>query len=311
MPSIIDALNAQPAQAGNLATQAGTGTTARLQQILQQTSGKQTSGAAPTQNFGEQAAVSQAKQQATQAGGQQQMQTASAANEEARQSSAGKAATAATAQQTSAVNQQAATQASQILSQYENGQKQLSLDKDQAGAQQLAFNMRLSNTEYTTRLQQEGQLRRLNDATSFQQQTAEAVMGSELQTLQGHLDWQTTMESNQEQWNQDLQQIDLNTWVQMAKMQAKQQNVASIASGVVSIGTGAAAAYAAMPDTAEAPPEGNMVMQSAENTAQPGVDTIGSNQSFTQLGAGTLGAGAGGYTAPAAPAYNGPLAPTP
>lgn len=263
MPTIADALNSNnpAATATDAGTSGGVGTTNRLRQILQQTSGKAAAPGGPAaQNFAEQSGVAGAAQSADVAQGQQTLQTGQLANSAAAQAAQAANSTAASNQKFVAEADQYANRASQLLQQFEQGGQQVNLERNQLSANQLAFTMRLSSEKYTARLSEEGQLRRLNDAVSFQEQTAQAVMGAEMQALGDHLTFEDVMTTSEDQWQQMLGGISIDDSITLAKLQNK--------------GAAAAQAFSAIPTAVagvakiESAPDSNAETR-ASNQSQP------------------------------------------
>lgn len=224
MPTIADALAANnpadPAQTAG--TSGGVGTTQRLSQILQQTSGKAAAAGGPaTQNFAEDAGVAGVRQQAGAAQSQQGLQTAQLANADAAQKSGAANATAASNQKFSAAADEYANRAGQLLAQFTQGGQQIDLQRNQLAANQLALNMRLSSEKYATRLAEEGQVRRLSDGVGFQENTAKAVMGAELDALHDKLSFEDVMTTSQDQYDTILAHMSVGDMIQIAQLQNK------------------------------------------------------------------------------------------
>lgn len=203
------------------------------------------------------------------------------------------------------------TQLSGIMQQKAEDIQRMTVADDKSKIEQVGLMLRLGNETYIDQLNAQASKARLDNAAHFQLALSQSVFAQETDLLGSSLQFRNYLRADERQARDQLANIDLDFAVQMATTDNKAAAATTMWSGIGSIGGAAVAAGAgalASGSTAT-PPDGNLVMQSAGDAPQAGVPTVGDNQSFTQLDAGTLGAGVSPYSAPSAPAYSGPFAP--
>lgn len=83
-------------------------------------------------------------------------------------------------------------------------------------------------------------MRRLQDKTQFEYQTAQSMFSDELQTLGQKMDWETVMTASQDQWNKTLAGIQVQDWINMETYKAKSASAAAAATGISEAAVGGA-----------------------------------------------------------------------
>lgn len=232
--TILDALNKQQTAPAQQAGRAGIGATSKIQQVINQMRGgaAATQAPAPAQNLLEQRAVGDVQSAARTQQAQAEIQQAGLAEAQAAQQQQFQQQSAQLGEREQAVADRARNQTNQLLSEAEQQRGQLDLAKNRAKAEQIGFNLRLSNDKYVKRLQQEGQLRRLGDKNRFEEETVKSLFGKEQELFKDQLDFNESLNMDMLQWEEELQRVDLENWVQAAKMEAKAASSKQMAEGV-------------------------------------------------------------------------------
>lgn len=149
-------------------------------------------------------------------------------------------------QNTTAIQQQAANQASSILDNLAASGKQLGTSQKQAQMEQAGFLIRGQNSNYVQQLQRQGQLNRLQNTGEFKYNLAKDVFSDEQDLFKNDLQFKTAMNSNDRDFNQGLQNMSNNFAIEMANRafqnQAAQSRFTGM-SGTVGAGLGAASVY--------------------------------------------------------------------
>lgn len=243
MPTLAEAMQ-QEVRKTREAPEEARGSTERLQQVLQQLSGKAApAGGAPTQNLLEEGAIANAKATQAEPAADQLAQQAAVQQGVTEQRQQGERIQQQRDQEKSqSIRDHAANQAAATLAALREGRMQLNLAKDRAKAEQLGFDMRLGNEKYIHNLQQVGAQKRLDDQQKFEEELLKSVFGEQLALLKDQIDWNTILLADDLAFQEQLASIDMDTWVAMANIEAKEQGAASIAKGI-STGVTAGANY--------------------------------------------------------------------
>lgn len=289
MPTLMDALasgqneTAAAAATGQSAsTVAGAGPTSSTSKLGQLLSAKQgvtsTGPGIQGENLLESAAGADTKQAAVAAGASTandvQAQRIQAAGQQMQQKQA------AQAEQQAAEDMQSkfATSSNQILANLAAGEGALGLQKNQAQAEQLGFQMRLSNDQYVTRLNEEAEARRLNDASSFQEQLAKSTFGSALSVLQQRLGAEAVQAQDAVGFQSELSKLNMQDWLNIQQYGAKSAAGAATAGAVGGVVSGAAKVYSASDSSQPAPDDtqtSGTPLQSAQNPETPAAGQSG------------------------------------
>ena len=127
----------------------------------------------------------------------------------------------------------------------EFSQKGVQLDnrRDRAKAEQLGFDLRLSNDKYITNLESQGRRARLDDAAGFQEELMRSIFGEELDMLNDSLDFRAMMSADEREFNDMMAAIDLDFAMQISKAENKAASNRMIWEGAGTAASGAARAY--------------------------------------------------------------------
>lgn len=296
MANLLDAIrqtNQQMTQPQGVTDQ-----TASLQGLLRAKSGKAVGGAAPAaSNLGEQQAVTQTNQTLkNQIAPQAEMQAQQVGQQQAQIQQQ-------ESQQTQQINQakkfdniQNNMQVNNILSEFERGQASLNQAKDQAKLEQVGATLRLQNQQYVDNLQREGDRARLDNATSFRQQYAQAAFDNNSQLSSNNRLNNAILNNDRREFQQQVANMDLDfAWSMFdsATEAAKQQAKWSAISGVATAAIGAASA-AGNNSATPAANSGNVAAnqqafgQSSSTPFAPSSSNTGTTGSFSSGSAGSI-----------------------
>lgn len=138
------------------------------------------------------------------------------------------------------------------LDSYRQQNKTLDFTKDKAKAEQIGFQLRLSNTKYIDDLKREGTKARLTSNIARKQQIAATAFQEEQDMLNNNLTFQQMLNAKGRDLQSQLQNIDLDFAMQMADAQnkaANQQQMWQGIGGLATAGIQAGAAYAGSSST--------------------------------------------------------------
>lgn len=121
----------------------------------------------------------------------------------------------------------------------------LTLEQSAADAERAGAEARLRNDKYVTRLEQEGNIRRLQDAVRFKEELYRGTMGDSMLILQKKLGHNELMSADNNQFMQDLAKLDMEDYLAIASIQAKSAAAAEVATGVGEVVKGGTEMYAA------------------------------------------------------------------
>jgi hypothetical protein len=221
--------------------------TSQVSKLLAAGSGKATApGASPTtSNLAEQIQQNQAQlaqdqvaqqgqQQAFQLGQQQRAQEQKVSQQNRQLTEQG------LAQQDEFTRQNEA-----LLNSYQNGTKQMNLQKDKARLEQLGFDLRLGNQQYLDNLQREGARSRLDNQVSFGESLQRAVWDDENELFSDSLEFRTILGADQRSFNDQIAQMDLDFAMQVANAQAQEANQRMMWEGIGGLTSAGVKAYGA------------------------------------------------------------------
>lgn len=241
MPNLLDTIRQNnPA----LQQQGVTDESQKLQGLLRAKSGKAVEGGGvASSNLGEQQAVTQANTQmqnqvapqvAIANQGQQQQQQAQGQQE---------------TQQVQAVEQQRKfdtvenkMKTNQLMNDFQRNSGRVDLARDKSSLEQLGFQVRLQNKQYTDQLQREGNMRRLSDQNQFNQQLSQTILGDQQSLLEKQLGNKSVLDASDRDFKQAMAKMDVGAAYDMFKTEqaaAKQRAMWSGIGSVVTTGVGA------------------------------------------------------------------------
>lgn len=316
MPTLMDALTGMQAETAagaaggqTASTIAGTGTssaTSRLGQLLSAKAGAAGSPTSTQENLAESAAGAETKQtaqlEAAKTGADVQAQKV---QEQAQQTQIQQAKTQ-ESQAMDAQKQQFGAQAAATLAQLKAGEDQLALQKNQQAAEALGFQLRLSSEEYTTRLAQEAEKRRLDDGASFQEELYKSTLGGSLDVLKQKLGSEAVMAQDASTFQTQLAKLNMSDWLTMAQYEAKSASAAGMFSGLGGVASAAAALGSSGGGGSTAAEPGQPVYSDA-GTGGSIPSTSAQNPAGYGTGAPSVSSGTGGIYTPSS--QNAPYTP--
>lgn len=190
-------------------------------------------------NIAEQAAQDQARAGLAQAGTQAQIQSAQLGAQSADQEQAAKIAAEQDQAQMRAKESQAANQASQLLTDFARSGRQLSTQEDLSKLNQAAFAARLTNTQYIDTLQREAAKSGINDAASFNDAYYRQVFADSDALFRDKLDFNRMMGASDREFAKQMQDISLESAIQIASDASKEANTRALYTGVGNVVSGA------------------------------------------------------------------------
>lgn len=128
--------------------------------------------------------------------------------------------------------------ASQILTEFEQGSRELDYNKDKAKMEQLGFTMRLSNQQYVDTLQREGKRARLDNALAFKEALQRQVYRDEEDLLANNLDFRKLLAADQRTFENELGQINIDQALAIASAESREANDKAKWSGINDITQG-------------------------------------------------------------------------
>lgn len=115
------------------------------------------------------------------------------------------------------------------------GTRQIDFEKDQAKAEQIGFQLRLSNDKYMNNLRMEGARSRLISEANFKEQLARAVFAEEEALLRSDLSFRALMSADEREFLRRLSEIDIENALALANSQAQEDNAKAMWGGIESI----------------------------------------------------------------------------
>lgn len=134
-------------------------------------------------------------------------------------------------------------QAAEMATQLQQGKVLINLEKDRAGAERAGATARLANDQYVTRLGQEGDARRLNDALSFKKEALKSQLGADLDVLKGKLNDKELYEASDLDFQTALKRLEIKDMIALGTQKAKGEAAANMATGAGKLVEGGARAY--------------------------------------------------------------------
>lgn len=141
-------------------------------------------------------------------------------------------------------------QVQSTIDNFTNQGKQLDLSKDKAKAEQLGFQLRMSNNKYIQDLKQEGAKARLSSSLKRREEIAKSVFADERDLFASDLSFRTIMGAKGRDLTEKLSNMDLDFAMKMADANNKAANERSLWTGIGGLagaGVQAYGAYAAQP----------------------------------------------------------------
>lgn len=143
------------------------------------------------------------------------------------------------------MSEQLSRQAAAILADYYNNKSTLDLNKQKARAENLGFNLRLSNDKYIHQLADQGRRSRLMNASAFQEALSRTIFDDELGLFQSDMQFRSMLRADDRQFQEQLGGIDLDFALSMAAQDTKQANQTMMWQGIGGVGQAGVAGYGA------------------------------------------------------------------
>lgn len=126
------------------------------------------------------------------------------------------------------------------------GTRQIDFQRDQAKAEQIGFQLRLSNDKYINNLRTEGARNRLISAANFREQLQRTIFAEEEALLRSDLSFRALMSADEREFLRRLSEIDIENALALASSEAKGDNAKAMWGGIESVIKGGIQAGAAM-----------------------------------------------------------------
>ena len=125
------------------------------------------------------------------------------------------------------------------------GTRQIDFEKDQAKAEQVGFQLRLSNDKYIQNLRLEAARSRLVSAASFKEQLARTIFAEEEALLRTDLSFRAMLGADDRQFRERMAEINLEEALALANAEAAGDNAVTMWSGISELMKGGIQASAA------------------------------------------------------------------
>jgi hypothetical protein len=250
MTTLLDALN-QSTTITPGGSSPGVGSTSQVAQLLKAKTGKAVDfgmGGVPSatpqmSTLGEASAVATAGNQL-----RQTQQVAGAQNQQLQQQSAQVVAEAAAQKQkveSARLDsiQHRADQTAALIQEYKQSRGRLGVEQQKALGQQLGFNARLSSEKYVDQLERAGAEQRLSTEIGFREALAKDIFHEEEGLFSEQFHANELLNMKQNQWNEWLGQIDINTAVALAGGRAAAANQQAMWTGAGNLAGAGVDAY--------------------------------------------------------------------
>jgi hypothetical protein len=227
-----------------------TGEGQKLQDILRtKETGKATSSSGPrASSLGEAAAVDTYKQQQQQLVNQVNINQQQLEQQKTEQQRVVDEQNAGLVNKAATMQDQFSKQFDSILKESNQQNRQLDFKSDAHTLEMLGANARLQSDKYVTMLQLEGNAKRMDQKDKFELEMARTVFKDNLDILQKKMDASIVYTDKENDFENQLANIDIFSAVDMAKIAIKEANTQSVASGAGGIVSGSAQGYAAYED---------------------------------------------------------------
>lgn len=221
--------------------------TKQTQNLLRAKLGKasSTGGGAPRlSNIGERVANQQTQLGMQQLGQQGQQQAQQQQQQQLGQQAQEQQQLAQIADKQKTMNQQFSQETENTLQEFSRGKLKLSDQKDASKMEQLGFNLRLQDQNYIDALQNDGAMKRLNNANDFKIEQAQSMFDNNETLVKMGLDSRAAANADDRVFDQALAQMDINKAITMFNDEQKAAKKAApytMLNSLVSAGAGAAA----------------------------------------------------------------------
>lgn len=136
------------------------------------------------------------------------------------------------------------SQSQSLVDQYNQGLRQLDLNKDKARLESIGFAARLANDSYVSKLQQEAARARLDNELAFNEALARSIFAEEEDMFQSDLAFRSLLNADARKFTEELADIDLGFAMQMASDENRAAAARQMWSGVGGLAGAGVQAYA-------------------------------------------------------------------
>ena len=134
-------------------------------------------------------------------------------------------------------------QAEAVFRDLARGTREIDFQKDSAKAEQLGFQLRLSNDQYVNNLKLEGMRSRLNSEIAFKEALTVSIFAEEEALYRSNLSFKSMIDANDRSFNERLSEMDIELALELASTEAKGQAMSNTISGFTQVVKGGIQAY--------------------------------------------------------------------
>ncbi len=146
-------------------------------------------------------------------------------------------------QQSAQSLQKLATQEEQLMAEVARQQATIGQQASRQLLEQLGFNLAMQDRQYVSKLQSEGQRRRLDDDLSFKTELQQSIFKDQESLFRDKLAFKNMMNADERAFTDKLAQMDINTAMSLFKEQMRQAGVEGFFSGLGTVVSGGIAGY--------------------------------------------------------------------
>ena len=134
-------------------------------------------------------------------------------------------------------------QAEAVFRDLSRGTREIDFQRDSAKAEQLGFQLRLSNDQYVNRLKMEGARSRLNSDIAFKEALTVSIFAEEEALYRSNLSFKSMIDANDRSFNERLSEMSIELALELASAEAKGQAMSNTISGFTQVVKGGVQAY--------------------------------------------------------------------
>lgn len=136
-------------------------------------------------------------------------------------------------------------QAEAVFRDLARGTREIDFQRDSAKAEQVGFQLRLSNDRYVNNLKLEGMRSRLNSEIAFKEALTVSIFAEEEALYRSNLSFKSMIDANDRAFNERLSEMDIELAIELASAEAKGQAMSNTISGFTQAFKGGVQAYSA------------------------------------------------------------------
>lgn len=142
------------------------------------------------------------------------------------------------------IQEQYQRQVEAVFRDLSRGTRELDFQKDAARAEQLGFQLRLSNDKYVNDLKREGARSRLTSEIAFKEALTLSIFAEEEKLYRSSLAFKSMIDAEDRSFNEKLAQMDMDLAQELAAAETDAMQTAAMYSGVAEMAKGGIQAYA-------------------------------------------------------------------